>query len=211
MVIDNPASTRRITEIIRRLNPKVYIIVRRRYLRELQPLYDLGANEVIPEEFETSIEIFARVLKKYLIPKDEIEKFIAEVRSDSYEMFRSLSKASLSFHDFQHYFPDLEINTFRVSENSPIVGKTLAQVGLRKKYGVTLLAMRRNSDMLYHPDGDTQFCANDVLVVLGAPDKIATITGLFYNPNEWKEQSVHESHHVSDSDEHSSSLEADMS
>jgi len=200
VAINDPTSTRAITYLARRLNPKVYLIVRTRYLRELQPLYDLGANEVIPEEFETSVEIFTRVLKKYLIPRDEIEKFIAEVRSDSYEMFRSTSKASVSFHDFQHYFPNLEIDTFRVSENAPIVGKTLAQIELRKKHEVTLLAMRRDSQMLYNPGGDTQLCANDVLVVLGAPDKIAQVTSLFYHPEEWKGQSTHEPNHVSDGD-----------
>jgi len=57
VAINDPTATRRITDIARRMNPKVYIIVRTRYLQELKPLYDLGANEVIPEEFETSVEI----------------------------------------------------------------------------------------------------------------------------------------------------------
>ncbi len=46
----------------------------------MKPLYELGANEVIPEEFETSVEIFTRVLAKYLIPKAEIEGLVAEIR-----------------------------------------------------------------------------------------------------------------------------------
>jgi len=62
--INDPTATRRITEIIRRLNPEVHLIVRTRYLQELKPLYELGADEVIPEEFETSVEIFTRVLAK---------------------------------------------------------------------------------------------------------------------------------------------------
>jgi len=62
--INDPTATRRITEIIRRLNPEVHLIVRTRYLQELKPLYELGADEVIPEEFETSVEIFTRVLEK---------------------------------------------------------------------------------------------------------------------------------------------------
>ena len=85
--INDPASTRRIAEIVRRLNPKVHLIVRSRYLLEMKPLYELGANEVIPEEFETSVEIFTRVLAKYLIPKTEIEALVCEIRSDGYEMF----------------------------------------------------------------------------------------------------------------------------
>ncbi len=60
----------------------------------------------------------------------------------------------------------------------------MAQIGLRKNYGVTLLAVRRNSKMLSNPDGDLQFCASDLLVVIGQPDKIAGVKGLFSNPEE---------------------------
>ena len=184
IAISDPAATRRITAIARRLNPKVHIIVRTRYLQEMKPLYELGADDVIPEEFETSVEIFTRVLVKYLIPRDEIEKFVAVVRSDGYEMFRSLSKEPASFPGLKCHLPDIEIVTLRVGERAPAVGKTLAQIGLRKKYGVTLLAIRRNSQMLSNPDGDMHFCASDLLVVIGPPDKIAGVMDLFNNPEE---------------------------
>ncbi len=88
IAINDPTSTRRIVEIVRRLNPKVHLIVRTRYLLEMQPLSQLGANEIIPEEFETSVEIFARVLAKYRIPRDRIEALVAQIRSDGYELLR---------------------------------------------------------------------------------------------------------------------------
>ncbi len=184
VVIADPAATRRITEITRRLNPKVHIIARTRYLQEMKPLYELGADEVIPEEFETSVEIFTRFLSKYLVPKDEIEKLVAEVRSDGYEMLRSLSRKSASLFDLDLQLPDVEISTLRIDEKSPLVGKSLGQTELRKKYRVTVLAVRRDSQIFSNPDVDMQFYAGDVLFVLGAPDKIAGVTGLFHNPDE---------------------------
>jgi len=184
VAIHDPTATRRITEIARRLNPKAHIIIRTRYLQEMKPLYELGANEVIPEEFETSVEIFTRVLAKYLIPKDEIEKLVAEVRSDGYEMFRSLSKDTLSFSDLNLQLPDVEISTLKIAEKSPLVGKSLAEIELRKKYGVTVLAVRRESQILSNPDVDMLFYASDVLFVLGPPDRIADIAGLSQNPEE---------------------------
>jgi CPA2 family monovalent cation:H+ antiporter-2 len=108
----------------------------------------IGANEVILEEFETSVEIFTPVLGKYLIPRDEIEKLTTEVRADGYEMLRSLPKESASFSDLRIYLPDFEISAFRVNQESPLVGKTLAQIELRKKLGVTLLAIRRDSQII---------------------------------------------------------------
>ena len=180
--INDPTATRRIIEIIRRFNPEAHLIVRTRYLQEMKPLYELGADEVIPEEFETSVEIFTRVLAKYFIPRDEIERLAAEVRSDGYEMFRSLSKESLSFSDLKLHLPDVEISTLRVAERSPLVGKSLAKIELRKKYGVTVLAIRRNSQILSNPNVDIPFRANDVLFVLGPPDRVAEVAGLTHNP-----------------------------
>ena len=184
VAINDPTATRRIAEIVRRLNPKVHLIVRTRYLQEMKPLYELGADEVIPEEFETSVEIFTRVLAKYLIPRDEIEKFVTEVRSGGYEMFRSLSKASASFSDLKLQLPDLEISLLRLGVTSVLAEKSLTQIELRKRYGVTVLAIRRDSQILSNPGGDTLLQSNDVLFVLGAPDKIAGVTDLFHNPEE---------------------------
>jgi len=182
--INDPTSTRRITEIVRRLNPGAHLIVRSRYLQEMRPLYELGADEVIPEEFETSVEIFTRVLAKYLVPRDEIEALVAEIRSDGYEMFRSLGKVMPSFSDLSLQIPDVEISTLRVVEGSPLDGRSLAEMELRKRFGVTVLAIRRNSDILTNPNVNMSFCSNDVLFVLGPPDRVAEVAGLSRNPDE---------------------------
>src|SRR3989442_12674621 len=58
VAISDPAATRRIAPVARRLNPPLHIIARTRYVVEIPQLARPGANVVIPEEFETSIEIF---------------------------------------------------------------------------------------------------------------------------------------------------------
>jgi len=184
VAISYPAATRRIIEASRRLNPKVCIIARTPYLQELKPLYKLGADEVISEEFEASVEIFSRVLRKYLIPRDKIAGFISEVRSDGYEMFRSLSDEETFFSDLKFHIPNIEINTLRVSEKSSIVGKSLAQIDLRKNFGVTALAIRRNSKTFSNPSGDMQLMENDLLYILGESEKAVGALSLFDNPED---------------------------
>jgi len=101
------------------------------------------------------------------------------VRSDGYQMLRSRSRDSLSFSDLSLNLPDVEINTLRVAERSPVDGQALGQVELRKRYGVSVLAIRRGETTLSNPGAETRILGNDVVVVLGAPDRIAEAIGLF--------------------------------
>ncbi|MDD1673733.1 MAG: NAD-binding protein, partial [Methanomicrobiales archaeon] len=182
IVINDPVSSRRITELARRLNPQLYIIIRTRYLQEVGPLYKLGANEVIPEEFETSVEIFTRVMNKYLIPRGTIEKFIVEVRSDNYQMLRSLPRPIMPLADLTLDLPDLEISTFRVLSGSPVSEKTLAEIGLRKKYAVTVVAIEREGKVIANPGAEDVLITTDRVIILGTPEKIAEAAFLFRPP-----------------------------
>jgi CPA2 family monovalent cation:H+ antiporter-2 len=183
VAIPDIVATRRVIEVARKLNPLVHIIARTRFFQEMAPLYELGASEVIPEEFETSVEIFTRVLLKYLVSSEKIEHFIAEVRSDGYQMFRSISKEHPLLTDLKVALPDIQINTLSINPRSTVTGKTLSEIDLRKKFGVTLLAIRRGTEILSNPSGDECLCANDVLVVLGKPENMAQIAHLVKDKN----------------------------
>ncbi|CAD6494032.1 MAG: Glutathione-regulated potassium-efflux system protein KefB [Candidatus Argoarchaeum ethanivorans] len=184
IAISDLAATRRIVSLVRKLNPVVCILVRTRYLRDIKSLHEIGANVVIPGEFETSVEILTRVLRRFLVPESDIEKYVAEIRSGDYEILQNFRRESASLLDLKHHFYDLKVVTFRVGEKSGIVGKTLSQIDLRKEYDVTLLTIHRGSQILSNPSGDMQLCANDVLVVFGSPDKIAMVEELVHNPKD---------------------------
>jgi CPA2 family monovalent cation:H+ antiporter-2 len=182
VVISDDAASRRIVATAHALNPTAHIIARTRHLAEVEPLYRVGANEVIPEEFETSVEIFTRVLMEYLIPHDQIEQFIAEVRADGYKMFRTLPKDAPPISDLKVHFPDLEISVLWVDPKSPFVGKSLAEIALRGTYEVTVLAVRRHEQILTNPHGELRIEFDDEVYLLGNPEKITQVADLFDNP-----------------------------
>jgi CPA2 family monovalent cation:H+ antiporter-2 len=88
LAISDPLATRHIVVQSRALNPRIEIIVRTRYVRELEDLIRLGANDVIPEEFETSIQISARVLTEFEVPQEKISRLLETVRSEGYQVLR---------------------------------------------------------------------------------------------------------------------------
>ena len=183
IAIADPASTRQVTVMARKANPDIYIIARTRFLQEVLPLYDLGADEVIPEEFETSVEIFTRVLKKYLVPLDEIRRFAGEIRSAGYELLRGMRPAERSCGDLSCYLAGEEVAALRVSSASDLAGRTLAEINMRRAHQVSVVAVRRNATVISNPDGDTRILGGDILVAFGAPDRVASVAALL-NPEE---------------------------
>jgi CPA2 family monovalent cation:H+ antiporter-2 len=177
VAISDPTATRGITSVAIKLNPKIHIIARTRFFAETIALRELGANEVIADEYETSVEIFARVLAKYLVPKEEIDLFTAETRKSGYQMFRKPMRDPASLADLKVNFPDMEISSIRVHENSPVAGRSLADLQLRTKYGVNLLAIRRGPQILSNPDGQSQILGDDILILLGSPSNLVRIAG----------------------------------
>jgi len=178
IVISDPVACRRITSTVRKENPAAHILVRTRFLSEMQSLYDLGANQVIPEEFETSIEILSRVLGRYLVPRDEIEAFVAQARAGGYRMFRSPSTDVSGRLDLKVHLPDMDIGTVRVAEKSVLAGRSLSEIELRRKHGATVLAISRKGTVLSNPDGGTTIHPQDVLLILAHPDTLAKVSRL---------------------------------
>jgi CPA2 family monovalent cation:H+ antiporter-2 len=88
LAISDPIATRRAVTVARQLSPAIHIIARTRYLREIEDLRMTGADQVVPEEFETSIEIFSLVLQHYRMPTRVIAEKAERIRQEGYALFR---------------------------------------------------------------------------------------------------------------------------
>jgi len=172
IAISDPAATRRMVRVARELNPKLHIIARTRYVVEIPELTRLGANVVIPEEFETSIEIFSRVLAHYNVPRDEIERLVSEIRASHYQALRPGTRPRLTLSGALGAMPQMHVERIVLGEQAPGVGQTIAETGLRSKTGALILAVRRGESDLATPSADFRLDAGDVLVVVGQPQQI---------------------------------------
>jgi CPA2 family monovalent cation:H+ antiporter-2 len=167
VAISDPVSTRRIVSIARQANPDVYLIVRTRYLIEVDDLKSLGADEVIPEEFETSIEIFARVLHRYSFPRNAILDMVDKIRSNSYTALRGVELPRHKLFEKYEWLPEIEIDGYRIPEGSDLHEKTIKELQIRKKTGVTVIAVRRGKTVHTNPEPDFRLKAGDFLLFTG--------------------------------------------
>ncbi len=126
--------------------------------------------------------IFSRVLAKYLVPRTEIEKMIVEVRSLGYDMFLNAEIEPSKISDLRRYLPNVEVVTVKVEEKAPASGKALAELELRKKLGVNVIGILRDSGNILNPVKETEIEAGDVLLLLGTSEQIAMTRYLFRDP-----------------------------
>jgi len=168
LAISDPAATRRAVKTARTLNPEIFIIVRTRFASEIEELYSLGADDVIPEEFETSIEIFVRVLEKFHLPRNIINTQVQIIRSERYGLLRGARSASRRLSEKIYDFLEAGVvETFLVGNNSWIVGRSLGELDLRGKTGVTVIAVVRNEKTHGGPGADFRLESRDILVLVG--------------------------------------------
>lgn len=172
LAMSDPQAARRTVDQIRKLSDSVHIIVRTRYVAEISELFALGADEVIPEEFETSIEIFSRVLYRYGLARSVIENQIDRIRKQGYEMLRSPSGPTGPIEDLRSALNAAGAETINLPSDSPAIGKNLAQLDLRGQTGATLIAVVRNGETQVSPGADFRMQAADTAVLLGPPESI---------------------------------------
>ncbi|MDP2234883.1 MAG: cation:proton antiporter [Bacteroidales bacterium] len=176
IAISDPEATKSIIVILRQITETAHVIVRTRHVNEIDATLKLGADEVIPEEFETSIQIFTRVLSRYLIPFDKIQSFVTHLRAHNYEILSQSGNDDQFPAHLQLHIPDMVIATLPVQRGeNKIVGKTIAESGLRKNFGVNVLAIRRNNRYYTEIKPDMTIETDDMLYLFGDPVKVAEL------------------------------------
>lgn len=162
----------RIASQIKKINPNAYVIARERFVGNIQKLLDAGVDEAIAEEYETAIEIFARIMNKYLVPEEEIHAEIDAIRSGGYDALRKpIMPSNIAANDdlrrSEHAF-----KVYNLPPRSAFCDKSLAELQLRNKYGVSVLAIRRAKRFMPNPGGDDVLRGEDSLVVFGSVDSL---------------------------------------
>ncbi|MBM3294271.1 MAG: hypothetical protein FJY82_07065 [Candidatus Aminicenantes bacterium] len=167
--ISDPQATRRGVQAARELNRNMFIIVRTRYTAEVDELLRLGADEVIPEEFETSIEIFTRVLEKHHLPRNLIEAQTKVLRGECYGLLRGACSA---VRPAAARIADLlaagTAETYFVRTGDWTDGKTLKDIDLRGRTGATIVAVVRGEESFTSPGADFGIRGQDTLILVAS-------------------------------------------
>ncbi len=165
--ISDPGATRTGVQLARSLNPNLHIIVRTRLLAEIDGLTKLGADEVIPEEFETSIEIFTRVLDHYHIPRNVVHAQIQVIRDENYSMLRGLPQTAKGLDRVARLLTAGTSDIFLVTDTCLAANRSVGDIDIPGKTSASLIAVVRNEKPFMTPARDFVIEPGDILVLVG--------------------------------------------
>lgn len=170
--ISDPLITKLSLKLAKRMNPHIHTLVRTRYVNEVEDLKAMGADEVIPEEFETALQIFRKVLERYHIPLNVIMKQVTLLREESYSLLRKEGMDISSFIHLDEILAQGLTESYYVNEDNKHIGKSLAEINLRAQSDATVIAIVRNGQTISNPSGKEVLKANDTLVINGTHQSV---------------------------------------
>jgi K+:H+ antiporter len=172
VAVSDPVATRRIVSMVRQSNRTARILVRVRRVQEIGELERLGADEVIPSEFETSIELFVRLLTHLGVPRHVVRVQESIIRLDHYRALRGVGASAEILSETSKLVAGGIVERAQVMKGCEAAGKTLNELQLRRRTGAMVLTVVRAETPLPPPDGTTRLETGDYVVLFGPHDCI---------------------------------------
>lgn len=183
IVISEEEAIPRIITMARQLAPDVYILARTRRMRHARYLMELGADEVISEEFEASLEIFSRVLRKYQFPDEEIGYIITQAKKVGATMFTKSTDDEAELEDPGIIFRNRHVHTFLIEPGSGAEGKTVRELGLANHIGAGF-GIRSGGKTTSQVEPSRKLLAGEVLITFITDESARELAPLFVKKKE---------------------------
>ncbi len=172
LAINDPSALARAIRAGRELNPKVYILVRTRFVLEIDHLTSLGADEVIPDEVEASLQLSNILLRRFGVPEGRILKQLTTMRAEHYGRLRRLQATPANLAGYLSVLEGGQLEFEAVPDDSACLGKSLAEIEFRSRTGATVVGVIRKEQVLYSPTADFRLGKGDRLLLLGDADSV---------------------------------------
>jgi CPA2 family monovalent cation:H+ antiporter-2 len=143
---DLPDMARRVSAVARSLNPTLNIVARTRSPHDVEEILAAGADEVLVDEVEVSIQLFSRVLFEYRVSLEEIDDHVRTVRAGGYAALR------MAIEDVPLVVCDdlneecFDTRTFAIREGAQVAGRTVGE--LSAQTGIRIVSVERGGQRL---------------------------------------------------------------
>lgn len=177
--IPSSREERRGVAAARALAPASRIVVRTRYVRAIEDLQRLGADAVVVEEFEASLELFKRALEGYKIPAGRIAHELDAVRREHYGLLRGTATPDIRLDTLQHLGIHHALELVEVEAGAPAIGENARTLDLRRRTGAIQVAVVRDGAPIYRRDDAFRYAPGDTAVLVGDREALNAAATVF--------------------------------
>lgn len=167
-------SSIKILKSIRQINDTLPILVRTLDDTHVNELLEAGANEVVPDTFESSIMLASHLLLMIGQPPSKVLKETRLVRKDRYRLLESFYPGEEDYpaNPLQpHQLMKGIIHTIPLEENDFAIGEQLKNIPF-EQHQVAVEAIKRGHIRGENPSPDTRLRIDDHVVVSGLPEDV---------------------------------------
>lgn len=182
IAISDPEATRRCVALIRSLAPEVEIIVRTRYVAEVDTLSQLGADTVVVEEFEAAIDLAGAALRSFGFPAESVARFSEQMRQEGYEVLRAPPALALDPW-LTEVLSEVGTEWIEVPAGAA-TGRSLESLGVRARTGASILAVERMRHTTANPPADFVLASGDRLLAYGSAEQLRRVQALLRGDEE---------------------------
>ena len=171
-------TTQTIVDQVRLINPSLHIVARVEGVEQMKILHNHGVYEAVQPEFEASLEITRQALLHMNIPTTEIHRFTDAVRKELYAPLYQKQSDFETLKQLQSAIHLLELNWITLPTGSLLISKTIKDLAIRNKTGVSVVGVMRNGNLHPNPNANYRFASGDLLAVMGDAQQLAAFQAL---------------------------------
>ncbi len=171
VTLPDPLAAVNIIKMAREVNSNLRILVRAHRPADRAAFKEAGAAQIVQPEFEASLELTKQALLGQNAEQGQLAKALSFIRHSRTE----------DSDDFDYHPPIGEIigfanedfvgAWFKVKES--LAGKTIKELDLRNQVGVTVLAIRREEQVVSHPPAEFSLQGDDSIFVVGHTEQLS--------------------------------------
>lgn len=179
IALPDPMSIRLCLKRSLALNPELDLVVRASAEKDIEPLYQMGAKEVVQPEFEASLELSSHLFSGLGFPLAAIQQNIQQIRDSHYSTLRPEQSKDQISREVKEATRMMKSKMYSLPPNSALAGKSLEKSHIRLLSGVILMAITRASgEKIDYPESNTLIQEGDNYLLVGEVDELAAFKKL---------------------------------
>ncbi len=171
VTLPDPLAAVNIIKMAREVNPNLRILVRAHRPADRAAFKQAGAAQIVQPEFEASLELTKQALLGQNAEQGQLAKALSFIRNSRTE----------DSDDFDYHPPIGEIIGFANADfvgawfkvKNSLAGKTIKELDLRNQIGVTVLAIKREEQVVSHPPAEFALQGEDSIFVVGHSEQLS--------------------------------------